>query len=128
MVTLPEGTGIILAPEEARQNRKARAFLERVVSTHSAVRRVESISTSGNRCTMAEAPPVYGLRILRRSSDEVAAMGGRLMFRTELDQELVRWVKKHYRDRLRASDLADPQLCPRDLRRARRADADFASR
>ena len=108
LVTLPEGTGIILAPEEARQNRKARAFLERVVSTHSAVRRVEyfdlrqSMHNGGGPACLRLRVPLIG--------DEVAAMEGRLMFSDELDQELVRWVKKHYRDRLRASDLADPHL------------------
>ena len=41
---------------------------------------------------------------------ELAAVNPQSLMNDERYQQLTRWVKKHYRDRLHARDLGDPQL------------------
>lgn len=41
---------------------------------------------------------------------EASALGANVLFSQALDRDLVRWVKRHYRDRLVPADLHDPAL------------------
>jgi succinylarginine dihydrolase len=108
ILTLEDGSMIVLAPEESRQNDRARTFLDRVISGDNPVRRVEywdlrqSMHNGGG-------PACLRLRVPLRD-DEVAAVRPRVFFGEALDVALTAWVKKHYRDRLAPADLSDPQL------------------
>jgi succinylarginine dihydrolase len=99
---------VLLAPEESRENAKARAFLERVASTERSLHRVEYL---GLRQSMQNGggPACLRLRV-PLAEDEANALGGRVLFSAELHDELVAWVGRHYRDRLLPKDVCDPQL------------------
>lgn len=108
LVTLPNGEMAIVAPEDAREAPHARAFLERVVSEDNPVRAVhyrdvrQSMHNGGG-------PACLRQRIVLTDSERGAVTAN--VFWTEaLGAALEVWVKKYYRDRLVAADLADPAL------------------
>jgi succinylarginine dihydrolase len=113
LLELPGGELAVLAPEESRENPRARAFLERVASEDAAVAAVhyrdvnESMDNGGG-------PACLRLRV-SLTEDEVAALGASVLFSPELHARLVAWVERHYRDRLVPADLADPALAREGL-------------
>jgi succinylarginine dihydrolase len=108
LVTLENGAIMILAPEESRENPRARAFLERVLESNNPVKRIEYFDLRQSMHN-GGGPACLRLRV-PLSEDEVAALGARMLFSAVLDDELVAWVKRHYRDRLLPGDLRDPKL------------------
>jgi succinylarginine dihydrolase len=108
LVTLENGSKLILAPEESRENAMARAFLDRVVGSDNPVHRIEYFDL---RQSMQNGGGPACLRLRVPLSDaESAALGARVIWTSTLDEELVAWVKRHYRDRLLPADLRDPAL------------------
>jgi succinylarginine dihydrolase len=108
LVTLADGSMILLAPEESRENATARAFLDRIIVADNPVKRIEYFNL---RQSMQNGggPACLRLRV-PLSEAEVAAMGARVVWSSALDAELVAWVGHHYRDRLVSADLRDPAL------------------
>jgi succinylarginine dihydrolase len=108
LVTLANGSMLILAPQEARENEMARRFLDRVVGSDNPVQRIEYFDL---RQSMQNGGGPACLRLRVPLSDaEVGVLGGRVVWTSALDHELVAWVKRHYRDRLVPTDLRDPTL------------------
>jgi succinylarginine dihydrolase len=108
IVTLADGSMVVLAPEESHENATARAFLERVVDSDNPVSRIEYFNL---RQSMQNGggPACLRLRV-PLSESEAGALGARVLWSKALDLELVAWVKRHYRDRLVPADLRDPSL------------------
>ena len=108
LMTLDNKSIMVLAPEESRENPRARAFLDRVLESNNPVKRIEyfNLRQSMNN---GGGPACLRLRV-QLSEPEVAALGARMVFSAVLDDELVSWVKRHYRDRLLPGDLRDPKL------------------
>jgi succinylarginine dihydrolase len=108
LLELPDGTIALLAPEESRENPRARAFLERAASAGGPVARVfyrnvrESMNNGGG-------PACLRLRVAL-TAEEVGAIRPRVLFSGELHAELGAWIARHYRDRLVPDDLRDPAL------------------
>jgi succinylarginine dihydrolase len=108
LLELPGGALVILAPEESRENPRARAFLDRVVSEDNPVTRVhyrdvrQSMQNGGG-------PACLRLRVTL-TDEEVRAVQADVFFSPALHARLVEWVGRHYRDRLLPGDLADPAL------------------
>jgi succinylarginine dihydrolase len=118
ILTLPDGSMAIVAPEDARENAHARAFLERVVAGPGPVRTVHYIDVrqsmhngGGPACLRLRVP------LTDEESSAVLRSGGR---RVALDgalyETLCAWVDRHYRDSLVPADLADPALAREGMR------------
>ena len=107
LVTLPDGSMAIVAPEESRENPRARAFLERVVASGAvaAVHHLEVRDSMNN----GGGPACLRQRIVL-TDEERAAIQARIFLDDALAVELADWVSRRYRDRLTATDLADPSL------------------
>ncbi len=107
IVTLPDASRILIAPEETRAHARARGVVERLVAdgvlgaVHWFDLR-ESMQNGGG-------PACLRLRVALDDDERAAVTPGCLMDEDKIDR-LEAWAKKHYRDRLRASDLADPAL------------------
>ncbi len=108
LVALGDGSMVLLAPEESRDNPRARLFLERVASLHPSLRRIDYLSL---RQSMQNGGGPACLRLrFPLAEAEVAALGARILFSPALGDELEAWVVRHYRDRLAPADLRDPRL------------------
>jgi succinylarginine dihydrolase len=108
LLTLPDGSMTIVAPLESREDPHARAYLERVVQSGGPVKSVHHLEL---RQSMQNGggPACLRLRIVLGDADR-AAVKARVFWDEPLAAELEAWVRRHYRDRLVAADLADPQL------------------
>lgn len=108
VLTLPDGSMTILAPEESRENEASRRYLERITSGDNPVRSVrymdlrQSMQNGGGPACLRQRIPL--------TDSEVAKVRAKVFFTEALDRSLVAWVERHYRDRLAPSDLRDPLL------------------
>jgi len=106
VLTLGDGSMTILAPEESRENERARRFLERVVEGRNPVTSVrymdlrQSMQNGGGPACLRQRIPM--------TEEEVAAVRANVFFSPELERSLTDWAGRHYRDRLLPSDLRDP--------------------
>jgi succinylarginine dihydrolase len=114
VLTLPDGQMAILAPEDSQEDPSARAFLERVVATGGPVRAVHYVDV---RQSMRNGggPACLRLRV-QLTDDETRALSANVVLDDALYGALCRWVDRHYRDRILAQDLADPQLAREGMR------------
>lgn len=109
IVTLPNQTMALIAPDECRFSQPAHAYLQQLPENNNQpIRQViyqdvrESMQNGGG-------PACLRLRIpLKRK--EYDAMNPNVILTDPLYDKLVRWVEKHYRDQLLPKDMADPQL------------------
>jgi succinylarginine dihydrolase len=108
VVTLPDGSMVVVAPSDAEEDPSARAFLDRVVGSGGPVRAVHYVDV---RQSMRNGggPACLRLRV-PLTADERGAITARVLLDDELESKLTIWVDRHYRDRLAAPDLADPAL------------------
>jgi succinylarginine dihydrolase len=106
LVTLPNGKTLLVAPKECEENDQVRAYVSRLVDGDAPIDEVvyvdlrQSMSGGGG-------PACLRLRVVLTEREERALAPGAL-FTPALDQKLVAWIERHYRDRLKPSDLADP--------------------
>lgn len=107
LLTLPDGSMTLLAPQESRENPQARGYLERVAQSGP----VRSVHYLDLRQSMENGGGPACLRQrIALSDDERAAVQARVFWDEALGVELEEWVRRNYRDRLVAADLADPEL------------------
>lgn len=106
IVTLPGGARMLIAPEECRQNAKVARLLEQLTDAGRFVARFFDLRQSMRN---GGGPACLRLRVVL-TPDEVAALNPSVRLTDATYETLVGWVKKHYRDRLSAEDLADPKL------------------
>lgn len=109
LVTLPDQTMLLLAPQECQESPSVHAFLQKLLEDQShPIRKViyqdirESMQNGGG-------PACLRLRVVLKNQ-EYSAMHPQVQLTEELYQKLVQWVEKHYRDSLTPNDLADLEL------------------
>jgi succinylarginine dihydrolase len=108
LVGLPDGKMAILAPTESRDQPESHRFLDRVVAEDNPVTAVHYLDLRQSM-NNGGGPACLRLRVVL-TDDERAALGARVLYDAALHGELEAWVRKHYRDRMEAKDLADPAL------------------
>jgi succinylarginine dihydrolase len=109
IVTTQNGSMALIAPVECYEIAVVRHFLSQL----NADRRLpfESIHYVDCRESMRNGggPACLRLRVVL-TEEELAAVHPGVFLTDDLYQQLYTWVEQHYRDRLCAEDLADPQL------------------
>jgi succinylarginine dihydrolase len=114
VLAFESGEMAILAPEDSREDERARAFLDKVVASGGPVKAVHYIDV---RQSMHNGGGPACLRLRVPLSDaELGALGARVVLDEALEQTLGAWVDAHYRDRLSPADLADPALARESMR------------
>jgi len=108
LLTLPDGSMTILAPEESREDAHARAFLERVTASGGPVRSVRYLDLRDSM-ENGGGPACLRQRIVL-TAEERAAVTARVFWDDALGAELEAWVARRYRDRVTGHDLGDPLL------------------
>jgi succinylarginine dihydrolase len=114
VLTLPDGTVAIVAPEDAREDPQARAFLERVVAQGGPVRTLHYVDV---RQSMRNGggPACLRLRV-PLDDDEARALSANVVLNDALYEALLAWIGRYYRDRLVPGDLADPEVAREGMR------------
>ncbi len=107
LVTLPDGSMVLIAPEECRTFPAAKALMDRLMG-QGLFKRVEFVDV---RQSMSNGggPACLRLRVVLTPT-ELASIQQSVLLTPKLHRQLVAWVKKHYRDSLVPADLADPSL------------------
>lgn len=114
LVTLPDGSMAIIAPQESEDNPRVRSVLQRF--QQAADNPVSQIHFLNLRESMKNGggPACLRLRVVLTEA-ELAAIHPGILFTPALHEQLTAWVKKHYRETLSPADLADPQLAEESL-------------
>jgi succinylarginine dihydrolase len=108
LVTLPDGSMSLIAPSECAEHDAARRVIARLLSAGSRLRSVhyahvrQSMSNGGG-------PACLRLRVVLTDA-QVSRVAPGVFLTDSLYEQLVRWVERHYRERLAPDDLADPSL------------------
>ena len=108
LLTLPAGDMIVLAPLEAAEEPRARAYLESVTASGGPVKSVRYLDLRDSM-ENGGGPACLRQRIVLRD-EERNAVRGRVFLDDALASELEAWIRRHYRDRVAPSDLRDVQL------------------
>ena len=108
VLSLPDGTMTILAPQESREEPRARRFLEGIAASGGPVRSIRYLDLRDSM-ENGGGPACLRQRIVL-TDDERGAVGARVFWDEALGTELEAWVKRHYRERVRSDDLRDAHL------------------
>ena len=105
LVTLPDETVALIAPDDVLELASTREYLADLPDGIDALHTVsirESMSNGGG-------PACLRLRVVL-TEDQRAHLGANVIVDDAMLDQLADWVRRHYRDELVPSDLADPQL------------------
>jgi succinylarginine dihydrolase len=108
LLALPSGKLGIVAPAECQAEPSCRRLFDALVGEEGPVERVvyadvrQSMQNGGGPACLRLRVPL--------TPEELGALAGRTLVDEALLDELEGWVKRHYREELRAADLADPAL------------------
>lgn len=109
LLTRADDTMVVVVPAECERNPSVAAELERIVADESnpiAAYRAYDVKQSMDN---GGGPACLRLRVVLSAAERAAMNRSALLDDTRYDQ-LVAWVKRHYRDRLTVEDLADSNL------------------
>ncbi|MEO0700307.1 MAG: N-succinylarginine dihydrolase, partial [Pseudomonadota bacterium] len=115
LLTKNDGSMLLLLPVEAEENPRAKSWCDGALTGNGPIGETvfldlrQSMKNGGG-------PACLHLRVVLDSADLNAMHQGFLLDEEKIST-LEAWVKTHYRDRLHAADLADPQLL-REVRQA----------
>ena len=107
LCTVQNGMAIV-APAEARDSEACRRFLDRVLAEDNPVSAIHYVDVNASM-NNGGGPACLRLRV-PMTDEEQGAIKARVFVDAALHAELVRWVERHYRDRMAVEDLADPAL------------------
>lgn len=116
LVTLKRGRMALIAPTNCAETPRVKAFIHDLLARrHSPLREVHYLDLKQSMRN-GGGPACLRLRVVL-TKPERAALPPRVLLTAATYAALTAWVKKHYRDKLAAADLADSLL----LEEARRA-------
>jgi succinylarginine dihydrolase len=108
ILTLPDGTMAIIAPQECQEFKKAHNVLLNILDNPNPIQHIHFINC---RESMKNGGGPACLRLRVVLTEEEKKMSHAPVYLTEsLYQTLVQWVNKYYRDKLEIKDLLDPLL------------------
>ncbi|WP_447956068.1 N-succinylarginine dihydrolase [Vreelandella sp. EE7] len=114
LLSNPDGTMTLVVPGECQENEAVwRPLQDLILAGYNPISEVivkdvkQSMQNGGG-------PACLRLRVVL-SEVERDAIDGRVLLTPALFEDLSAWVEHHYRDRLAAEDLADPQLARESL-------------
>ncbi|MEK7672311.1 MAG: N-succinylarginine dihydrolase [Patescibacteria group bacterium] len=111
IVSKPDGSMVIIVPEETIKNENARRFLERTVNDQCNPISGYQVADVKQSMQNGGGPACLRLRVVL-SQNEISSIndGARVYLDDALYGELTEWGNRNYRDRLMPGDLRDPNL------------------
>lgn len=98
----------LIAPMEAQESVAVNQYLQMLTNSGSPIKEVKYIDLRESMQN-GGGPACLRLRIVM-SVAQIKNLDATVIMNPELHTRLVKWVNKHYRDRLSSEDLRDPQL------------------
>ncbi|UUQ63540.1 N-succinylarginine dihydrolase [Pseudomonas fuscovaginae UPB0736] len=108
LLSREDGSMLLIVPEECRKNERVWQYLQSLTARGGKVREVKVFDLKQSMQN-GGGPACLRLRVALNES-ELAAVNPGVIMTVPLYDTLTQWVQRHYRDALRESDLADPQL------------------
>ena len=108
LLTRPDGSMLLIVPEECRANERVWHYLQGLTAAGGLIREVKVFDLKQSMQN-GGGPACLRLRVALNET-ELAAVNPGVIMTAPLYDTLTQWVDKHYRDSLRETDLADPQL------------------
>lgn len=108
LVTRPDGKMSLLCPAECESMPAAARCLQAILAGENPIDQLVYINLRQSMHN-GGGPACLRLRMVLTPAEQNALHQG-ILFTESLDERLVGWVNRHYRDRLSPDDLADPQL------------------
>jgi succinylarginine dihydrolase len=109
LLSLENDKMLLIAPSESQKSKPVSEYLCSLLKNKN--QPITEVKFFDLRQSMKNGggPACLRLRVVL-NEDELQATHQRVLFSLELYDQLVRWAKKHYRDRLSYRDLLDPKL------------------
>lgn len=110
----PDGRWLLVAPADVRSNPRVAGYVDRLVASGGPIAELllldlrQSMRNGGGPACLRLRVPLV--------DTERASIDARIFLDAALADELERWIRKHYRDRLAPPDLGDPQLLDQSRR------------
>jgi succinylarginine dihydrolase len=108
IVTLPDGTMALIAPSESGEHPRARAVVDRILGSDTPIKTAHFLDVR-HSMRNGGGPACLRLRVVLTRA-ELARVHGRVFLDDGLYSRLVDWVTRHYREELKAEELADVRL------------------
>ncbi|MFZ4835228.1 N-succinylarginine dihydrolase [Rouxiella sp. Mn2063] len=108
LLSQANGKMLLVVPEESRQHAGVWDYLSELVASGGPIERIEVFDLRESMRN-GGGPACLRLRVAL-NEQELAAVNPGSMINDLQFTRLNQWVDKHYRDRMRPEDLADPQL------------------
>lgn len=109
LITLPDSTMTLIAPIECKNNHRVSSCINGIIDDIS--NPISSVHFVDLKQSMQNGggPACTRLRVIM-NNEEIGAMHQGVLVSNELLDKLCAWVTMHYRDKLQAEDLVDPNL------------------
>ncbi len=108
LLSRTDGRWLLLAPADVREHPRVGDYVDRLAGSAGPIAEVLTLDL---RQSMRNGGGPACLRLRVPLNDaERASVRARVFLDDALADELERWIREHYRDRLAPADLADPQL------------------
>jgi succinylarginine dihydrolase len=108
LVSLSDDSMAIIAPSECEENPRVKTYLDGLLQENTPIKQVKIYDVKQSMRN-GGGPACLRQRVVLNEA-ELKATNPNVFMSDELFETLNHWVDKHYRDRLVADDLADPQL------------------
>jgi len=112
LLTLPDGSMILVAPRESEEHPAARAVIERLVADASNPLRRALFLDVRESMRNGGGPACLRLRV-PLTETELDRMNAGVRLAPERHARMIEWVDQHYPESLSQKDLGDPQLLER---------------
>ena len=108
LITQADGSMCLIAPVECEENENAASFLARLISEPNPISGVQYVDLRQSMHN-GGGPACLRLRVVLAEQEYALTHQG-VYLTDQLYKDLRTWANRHYRDRLRPEDLADPSL------------------
>jgi succinylarginine dihydrolase len=108
LVTLSNGSMVIIAPSACASNQSVKEYLEQCVASYNFLSKIVYVDCSESMRN-GGGPACLRLRCVL-TDDELKASHPGVFLNDSLYQQLSKWIDRHYRDSLEIEDLRDPHL------------------
>ncbi|MEM9101925.1 MAG: N-succinylarginine dihydrolase [Pseudomonadota bacterium] len=108
LITLPDATMALIAPRQVENDSQTWEFLQNILTGDNPIQKI--IPLKLNQSMKNGGGPACLRQRVVLNEEEIAQVNPQCLLTDSLYEELVTWVKKHYREELKPDDMIDPEF------------------